>query len=284
MRVARVRSDHQRHRWGDVSCRGKVTSACRELPSTALVGGCESVGRSGWLPCLFSCLCACTLGCGSQLWCVTPTPSQLLAAAWPSPGASYPIHRLHSTLLSLHTALLGLHTALLFPPSSGCAAAEFSLAEPHAALGTKLSVSLPAGLKAGDSTRVGLHFAASPQASAVQWLPPEQTAGKQHPYLFTQCQAIHARWVGGWVEVAGAVGSRGQRLAGWHVWVGMEHLVVLPCDGCRPPAAHGRVHFTAPVTHHTNRPAHLAADPSCPAKTLLVPSSPTQRRCGFRQS
>ncbi|PRW45014.1 leukotriene A-4 hydrolase isoform X1 isoform B [Chlorella sorokiniana] len=71
--------------------------------------------------------------------------------------------------------------------------AEFALGEPHAALGSRLTVQLPAGLKAGDTVKVGITFAASPQASAVQWLPPEQTAGKQHPYLFTQCQAIHAR-------------------------------------------------------------------------------------------
>jgi len=38
-----------------------------------------------------------------------------------------------------------------------------------------------------------LTFATSPEARALQWLPAEQTAGGQHPFLYSQCQAIHAR-------------------------------------------------------------------------------------------
>jgi hypothetical protein len=38
-----------------------------------------------------------------------------------------------------------------------------------------------------------LVFRTSPEARALQWLNASQTAGGSHPFLFSQCQAIHAR-------------------------------------------------------------------------------------------
>ncbi|MCK6544898.1 M1 family metallopeptidase [Myxococcota bacterium] len=43
--------------------------------------------------------------------------------------------------------------------------------------------------------RVTITYTTSPDATALQWLEPAQTKGGRHPYVFTQCQAIHARTI-----------------------------------------------------------------------------------------
>ena len=65
---------------------------------------------------------------------------------------------------------------------------ELSPAEP--VLGARLRVLLPAGTR-----QVRIRYRTAPAASALQWLTPAQTAGGKHPFLFSQCQAIHARSV-----------------------------------------------------------------------------------------
>lgn len=66
----------------------------------------------------------------------------------------------------------------------------------QASFGASLSIELPEQQrKRGCEVRVGVEYTTSPppECGAVQWLDPAQTAGKSHPYLFTQCQPIHAR-------------------------------------------------------------------------------------------
>lgn len=47
-----------------------------------------------------------------------------------------------------------------------------------------------------ESKSVRITYTTSPTASALQWLNPQQTFGKKHPFLFTQSEAILARsWV-----------------------------------------------------------------------------------------
>lgn len=69
------------------------------------------------------------------------------------------------------------------------------VAEPvHKVLGTKLVVTIPQDLrKEGTTFSVMFKYYITTEASATQWLPASATKGQKHPYLFTQCQAIHAR-------------------------------------------------------------------------------------------
>jgi aminopeptidase N len=69
--------------------------------------------------------------------------------------------------------------------------ARWALGDPIELVGRPLTVEIgPA------DTRVIVRYQTTADARGVQWLTPAQTAGRQHPYVYTQSQSIHARsWV-----------------------------------------------------------------------------------------
>jgi aminopeptidase N len=73
----------------------------------------------------------------------------------------------------------------------GGRALEFALGNADRILGRPLTVRLPPGIGS-----IVVTYRTSPAAAALQWLSPEQTAGKRHPYLYSQGQAILTRtWI-----------------------------------------------------------------------------------------
>jgi aminopeptidase N len=67
-------------------------------------------------------------------------------------------------------------------------------------LGSGLTVELPAGIR-----QIAIRYRTKPDASALQWLAPELTAGKKQPYLFSQGQPINNR---SWIPTQDSPGIR----------------------------------------------------------------------------
>jgi aminopeptidase N len=78
-------------------------------------------------------------------------------------------------------------------------AAGFEFGESDPVLGTPLKI------RVGSQDHVRVNYSTSPGASGLQWLDPPQTAGKRHPFLYTQSQAIHAR---SWIPLQDTPGVR----------------------------------------------------------------------------
>jgi aminopeptidase N len=97
-------------------------------------------------------------------------------------------HAVNQKTLLLDTDDLTIHSVELQP---GDTPVQFTLGQPDPILGRKLEIPIRA-----NTTAVTIDYATSPNARALQWLEPAMTAGKKHPFLLSQSQAILARtWV-----------------------------------------------------------------------------------------
>ncbi len=105
-----------------------------------------------------------------------------LALDWKDAGAR---------TLVLDTRDLSIEGVEAIDASGAAHAARYSLARRDPVLGAALEIRLDA-----PAPRVRVRYRSSPAASGLQWMTPAQTAGKQHPFMFSQSESIHARsWV-----------------------------------------------------------------------------------------
>ncbi len=77
---------------------------------------------------------------------------------------------------------------------------NFKLGEKDEILGQALRIPID-----NQTQSVSIIYSTRPEAEALQWLSPEQTAGKEFPFLFTQSQAILCR---SWIPIQDSPGIR----------------------------------------------------------------------------
>ncbi|HEX7365755.1 MAG TPA: M1 family metallopeptidase [Pelobium sp.] len=109
----------------------------------------------------------------------------------------------------------------------------FALGEKVEFLGQALSIPIHPETK-----KINIHYSTQKDAKALQWLNPQQTAGKKQPFLFTQSEAILAR---SWIPTQDSPGIRFTYTA--NVRVPNNLLALMSAENPTEKNATGKYHF-----------------------------------------
>jgi aminopeptidase N len=104
-----------------------------------------------------------------------------------------------------------------------------------------------------DTQRIVIRYTSAPDAGALQWLTPAQTAGKRRPFLFSQGQAIENR---SWIPTQDSPGIRQTWDATIRVPPGMTAVMSAP-RAAQPMTQGGESLFKFAMPH--NVPPYLIA-------------------------
>jgi len=111
--------------------------------------------------------------------------------------ANYTIEKAaNATQIWFDTKQLNIEKVLL----NGSVKTNFQLTSEKPFLGKGLSVNINP-----DTKNVSIYYSTTKESAALQWLTPEQTEGKNAPFLFTQGQAILTRT---WIPIQDSPGIR----------------------------------------------------------------------------
>lgn len=113
---------------------------------------------------------------------------------------------------------------------------QFQLAAPDKTLGSALTIQTP-----DRPAKVRVTYAASPEASGLQWLAPSMTEGGKQPFMFSQSQQIHAR---SWVPLQDTPQVRFTYSA--HVTAPKDAMVLMSADNDPNAARDGDYSFKMP--------------------------------------
>ena len=109
----------------------------------------------------------------------------------------------------------------------------YSVGDYDEMLGSAMSIDIKPGTK-----KIKIFYKTVPESQALQWLSPQQTAGKEHPYLFTQGQAILTRT---WIPCQDTPGRRITYSA--DIQVPSDLMAVMSADNPTEKSDDGKYHF-----------------------------------------